>query len=125
MAAAPFLETYWCSLLAFLELWLSQDQFYLGVLLVSIHYIVAIYFNPTIHSEIKGGGHPYLTALSIAGGIYLLGLEGAVLGPLSLCLLYVIFDVTMAAVRDTPLAVPNTRQSSLDENTNDLFSPGT
>lgn len=55
LAAAPFLETYWCSLLAFLDLWLSQDRLYLGVLLVTIHFIASTNFNPIIHSEIKGG----------------------------------------------------------------------
>lgn len=80
LAAAPFLETYWCALPAFLDLWLSQDRFYLGILLVAIHFIVPPNFNTIIFSEIKGSGHPYLTALSIAGGIYLLGLEGAIIG---------------------------------------------
>jgi predicted PurR-regulated permease PerM len=58
---------------------------------------------------IFSGGHPYLTGLSIAGGIYLLGLEGAVLGPLLLCLLVVLFDVTINALRETPNETPNTR----------------
>lgn len=126
LAAAPFLETYWCSFPAFLDLWLSQDRFYLGILLVLIHFIVPSNFNPIIHSEIKGGGHPYLTGLSIAGGMYLIGLEGAVLGPLLLCLLVVIFEVTMASLRDSPMTPhSHTNQSSLDDNTNEIFSPGT
>uniref|UniRef100_U5EIK1 Putative conserved plasma membrane protein n=1 Tax=Corethrella appendiculata TaxID=1370023 RepID=U5EIK1_9DIPT len=123
LAAAPFLETYWCSVPAFLDLWLSQDRFWLGILLVLIHFIVPSNFNPIIHSEIKGGGHPYLTGLSIAGGMYLLGLEGAVLGPLLLCLLVVLFDVTMRAIRDSPTTPHHTRKSSLDANPNDIFSP--
>lgn len=61
LAAAPFLETYWCSIPAFLDLWLSQNHFYLGLLLVLIHFIVPPNFNVIIHSEIKGSGHPYLT----------------------------------------------------------------
>ncbi|CAO1419189.1 unnamed protein product [Diamesa serratosioi] len=123
LAAAPFLETYWCSVPAFLDLWLSQDRFYLGLLLVLIHFIVPSNFNPIIHSEIKGGGHPYLTGLSIAGGMYLLGLEGAVLGPLLLCLLVVLFEVTISSLRDSP-ANTFTRQSSADES-NSLLSPAT
>lgn len=103
LAAAPFLETYWCSVPAFLDLWLSQDRFYLGLLLVLIHFIVPSNFNPIIHSEIKGGGHPYLTGLSIAGGMYLLGLEGAVLGPLLLCILVVLFNVTMNTLKESPV----------------------
>uniref|UniRef100_A0A182PS46 Transmembrane protein 245 n=1 Tax=Anopheles epiroticus TaxID=199890 RepID=A0A182PS46_9DIPT len=108
LAAAPFLETYWCSAPAFLDLWLSQDRFWLGITLVLIHFIVPSNFNPIIHSEIKGGGHPYLTGLSIAGGMYLFGLEGALLGPLLLCLLVVLFEVTISAIRDSP-ATPQTR----------------
>uniref|UniRef100_A0A182R805 Transmembrane protein 245 n=1 Tax=Anopheles funestus TaxID=62324 RepID=A0A182R805_ANOFN len=107
LAAAPFLETYWCSAPAFLDLWLSQDRFWLGITLVMIHFIVPSNFNPIIHSEIKGGGHPYLTGLSIAGGMYLFGLEGALLGPLLLCLLVVLFEVTISAIRDSP-ATPQT-----------------
>lgn len=61
LAAAPFLETYWCSLLAFLDLWLTQNHFYLGFALVLIHFIIPPNFNVIIHSEIKGSGHPYLT----------------------------------------------------------------
>ncbi|XP_053667376.1 transmembrane protein 245 [Anopheles marshallii] len=123
LAAAPFLETYWCSAPAFLDLWLSQDRFWLGITLVLIHFIVPSNFNPIIHSEIKGGGHPYLTGLSIAGGMYLFGLEGALLGPLLLCLLVVLFEVTISAIRDSP-ATPQTRKSSLDTN-NDIYSPAT
>ncbi|XP_053691930.1 transmembrane protein 245 [Sabethes cyaneus] len=123
LAAAPFLETYWCSVPAFLDLWLSQDRFWLGIILVLIHFIVPSNFNPIIHSEIKGGGHPYLTGLSIAGGMYLFGLEGALLGPLLLCLLVVLFEVTVSAIRDSPMT-PQTRKSSLDTN-NELYSPAT
>lgn len=102
LAAAPFLEVYWCCLPAFLDLWLSQDRFYTGIVLVVIHFIVPTNFNPIVHSEIKGGGHPYLTALSIVGGMYLFGVEGAILGPLMLCLLIVLTTVTARSLNPTP-----------------------
>lgn len=119
LAAAPFLETYWCCLPAFLDLWLSQDRFYLGLALFLVHFIIPPNFNPIIHSEIKGTGHPYLTALSIVGGMYLFGIEGAILGPLLLCVLVVLSSITVINL-NSPDSF--TTQSSVEES-NTLTSP--
>lgn len=121
LAMAPFLETYWCSIPAFLDLWLSQDRFYLGLVLVAIHFIIPPNFNVVIHSEIQGSGHPYLTGLSIAGGIYVLSLEGAIVGPLLLCILIVLYDVTINSLA-SPTSTNFTRQSSSEES-NMIASP--
>lgn len=45
------------------------------------------------------GGHPYLTGLAIAGGMYWMGGQGAIFGPLILCMFIGIFEVASAALK--------------------------
>ncbi|KAL5283780.1 TMEM245 family protein [Megaselia abdita] len=99
LSAAPFLGSYWCALPAFLEMWLAQDRFYSGLLLFLLMFFVPPYFEQEIYAEMKGGGHPYLTGLAIAGGMYWMGGQGAIFGPLMLCMFIGIFEVASVALK--------------------------
>ncbi|XP_037814153.1 transmembrane protein 245 isoform X3 [Lucilia sericata] len=112
LSAAPFLGSYWCALPALLEIWLAQDRLYAGVVLFLLQFFVPPYFEAAIYAEMKGGGHPYLTGLAIAGGMYWIGWQGAIFGPLMLCFFIGIFEVAAVAMR----ANEDARRSS-DEDT--------
>lgn len=49
-----------------------------------------------------------MTGLSIAGGMFLFGWEGAIFGPILLCLVVVIFNLMTNALKDAP-STPNPR----------------
>ncbi|XP_022231159.2 transmembrane protein 245 isoform X3 [Drosophila obscura] len=112
LAAAPFLGSYWCAVPAFLELWLAQDRFYAGLILFLLQFFVPSTFETAIYADLKGGGHPYLNGLAIAGGMYWIGWQGAILGPLMLCFFIGIFEVAALAMRSNQDAP---RRSSEEE----------
>lgn len=81
--AVPFVSPYWASVPACFDLWLS-GQVSQAVLMLLLATIPSSFVTTAFYGEIKGAGHPYLTGLAIAGGVFVFGIEGALFGPMLL-----------------------------------------
>ncbi|KAI6646670.1 putative membrane protein [Oopsacas minuta] len=83
----PFVGSYWACLAGVLELWFTHDQSLLAFTFFCLHLLPSYVVDQAIYAEVKGGAHPYLTGLAVAGGVYFNGIEGAIIGPIILCCL--------------------------------------
>ncbi|XP_063221270.1 transmembrane protein 245 [Bacillus rossius redtenbacheri] len=102
--AVPFVGTYWAGIPAAIDLWLIKDSGLSALLLMACHFLPTSIVNTAFYMEIKGGGHPYLTGLAIAGGIFCLGFEGALVGPMVLCVLFVAINMSTSILKESPVA---------------------
>ncbi|XP_025995182.1 transmembrane protein 245 isoform X2 [Solenopsis invicta] len=93
LGAVPFLDAYFACIPATIELWFTRGSM-TAITFFLFHFLPCNIVVTEFYKEIKGGGHPYLTGLSIAGGIFCLGVEGAIFGPLLLCCIMVIINLS-------------------------------
>ncbi|KAL6267048.1 hypothetical protein P5V15_000124 [Pogonomyrmex californicus] len=93
LGAVPFLDVYFACIPATIELWFTRGSM-IAITFFLFHFLPCNIVVTEFYKEIKGGGHPYLTGLSIAGGIFCLGVEGAIFGPLLLCCIMVVINLS-------------------------------
>ncbi|XP_046834698.1 transmembrane protein 245 isoform X1 [Vespa crabro] len=111
LGAVPFLDAYIACVPATLELWFTRGPM-IAIPFFIFHFLPCNIVVTEFYKEIKGGGHPYLTGLSIAGGIFCLGVEGAIFGPLLLCCIMVVINLSRRYLNSPSVEMIKTSQMS-------------
>ena len=102
LAAVPIVGAYWASLPGVFQLWLIEDRGAAAFAFFCFHMLPLSFVDGEIYADIKGGGHPYLTGLAIVGGVSCLGFEGAILGPVLLCLIVILMNLYRGILHRAP-----------------------
>jgi predicted PurR-regulated permease PerM len=92
VAVTALIGTYWLSLPAVLQLWLYSNRPIHALVLFLLHLGATWFVDPVIYGQIQGSHH-YVTGLSVVGGLYFLGLEGVIIGPMLLCAILIFAQV--------------------------------
>uniref|UniRef100_A0A1I7XRY3 Transmembrane protein 245 n=1 Tax=Heterorhabditis bacteriophora TaxID=37862 RepID=A0A1I7XRY3_HETBA len=107
-AAVPIMPPYIVCIFGVFELWLVRGENAAAFIFAIMSFAPQMFADTTFYREIKSS-HPYVTGLAIIGGIYWLGLQGAIIGPIILCSFLVLVNVFMQFVR------PNADQRTSSE----------
>uniref|UniRef100_A0A5K3FDW4 Golgi apparatus membrane protein TVP23 n=1 Tax=Mesocestoides corti TaxID=53468 RepID=A0A5K3FDW4_MESCO len=113
LGAIPLVGTYWAVLPGVVELLCLRGSYWLAFLLLILHILPYSFMDTALYSEIKGAGHPYLTGLSIAGGLYYFGIEGAFVGPMVLCFVLVGVNLYRCLMLESTDRAQVTRETAL------------
>jgi len=91
-AAIPIVPPYVVGLLGFIELFLVRGETFSGITFALLCVAPLFFADAAFYREIRGS-HPYVTGLAIIGGLYWLGVPGAVIGPIILCIMLTLVNV--------------------------------
>uniref|UniRef100_F1KV39 Transmembrane protein n=1 Tax=Ascaris suum TaxID=6253 RepID=F1KV39_ASCSU len=91
-AAIPIMAPYVVCAIGIFELYLVRGETAAAILFFILSVAPVTFADAAFYRQLRGS-HPYVTGLAIIGGMYWLGLQGAIIGPIILCLLLVLFHV--------------------------------
>ena len=94
MAVLPLLPTYFDCIPGVLELWLVWERPFSALSLFLLHLAASWFIDPMVYSEIESSHH-YVTGLSVVGGMYFFGIQGVLIGPMLVCAVLVMRNITM------------------------------
>ncbi|PIC38515.1 hypothetical protein B9Z55_010507 [Caenorhabditis nigoni] len=104
-AAIPIMPPYIVAIFGIVELWLVRGEGAAALVFTLASFAPVMFADATFYKEVKGS-HPYVTGLAIIGGMYWLGLQGAIIGPIILCLCLVLVNVYLQHVKPSALYTP-------------------
>ncbi|KAK0421329.1 hypothetical protein QR680_015180 [Steinernema hermaphroditum] len=97
-AAIPIMAPYFVCVFGLVELYLVRGEAAAAIVFVIASVAPIMFADATFYREVKGS-HPYVTGLAIVGGMYWLGLQGAIIGPIVLCCMMVLINIYTEFVR--------------------------
>lgn len=92
LAATPIVPPYTVLIFGAVELYLIRGEMAAGIVFTLMSIAPLMFADVAFYREVKNS-HPYVTGLSVIGGIYWLGFQGAIFGPIILVCLLALFNV--------------------------------
>uniref|UniRef100_A0A7E4UX04 Histidine kinase n=1 Tax=Panagrellus redivivus TaxID=6233 RepID=A0A7E4UX04_PANRE len=91
-AAIPIVPPYSVLVFGAVELFIIRQEVAAGIVFALMCVAPLGFADAAFYREVKGS-HPYVTGLAIIGGMYWLGLQGAIIGPIILCSMLALVNV--------------------------------
>lgn len=91
-AAVPIVPPYAVAVCGAIELFVVRGEGAATLCFLLASLAPVGFADATFYREVRSS-HPYVTGLAVVGGMYWLGLQGAVIGPIILCCFLVLVDL--------------------------------